>query len=300
MAPFASLLGTARFIVNHPLNRRSPARALGRFVRWQVRSRLVEGPTVHEWVNGARFIVRRGETGLTGNLYAGLCEFEEMGFVLHFLRADDLFVDVGANAGAYTILAGGAIGARGIAFEPAPSTYARLVENVRLNALEARVHCDNRAVGARPGRIAFTTDRDTTNRVLVAEERYPSSAEVEVTTLDEALDGAAPSLLKIDVEGYEPAVLEGARETLRKPELRAAIVELNGAGTRYGFDEAGILAELFALGFRMCSYDPVTRTLALDERRSPGVGNGLFIRDEEFVRRRVSTAPKVRINGFTL
>jgi len=42
----------------------------------------------------------------------------DMGFLLHFLRKDDLFLDVGANIGSYTVLAGGAVGAKSISFEP--------------------------------------------------------------------------------------------------------------------------------------------------------------------------------------
>jgi len=48
-------------------------------------------------VNGSKFLVKTGETGLTGNIYTGLHEFPDMGFLLHFLRAEDLFVDIGAN-----------------------------------------------------------------------------------------------------------------------------------------------------------------------------------------------------------
>jgi hypothetical protein len=44
-------------------------------------------------------------------IYPGVCEFEEMAFVLHYARPTDLFVDVGANIGAYTVLAAGASGA---------------------------------------------------------------------------------------------------------------------------------------------------------------------------------------------
>jgi hypothetical protein len=50
-----------------------------------------------------------GMTGATGNLYVGLHEFEEMAFLLHFLRPGDLFADVGANVGSYTILAAVAV-----------------------------------------------------------------------------------------------------------------------------------------------------------------------------------------------
>src|SRR5712672_1629721 len=99
-----SLINVVRFVISHPLNREHKFRSIVRLAKWQIGSRLVPGAVVYDWVNGSKFLVRSGDTGLTGNIYAGLHEFPDMGFLLHFLREDDLFVDVGANAGSYTIL----------------------------------------------------------------------------------------------------------------------------------------------------------------------------------------------------
>lgn len=196
-----SLLNLIKFITDHPLNREQKLSSIIRFAKWQVGSRLVPGAIVYDWVNGSKFLVRTGETGLTGNIYTGLHEFPDMGFLLHFLRADDLFVDIGANVGSYTILACSAVGARGVAFEPVPSTYERLVENMRLNHLDDKVKCINKGVGAQQGTIAFTSDSDTTNHALASGEQCNNKVTVEVTSLDTALGGADPLLIKIDVEG---------------------------------------------------------------------------------------------------
>src|SRR6188768_213885 len=100
-----SLSQTLRFIADHPLNRQHKSAALLRFLKWQIGIRLLPGRVVYDWINGTSFIVQRGETGLTGNLYCGLHEFSDMAFVLHAVGAGDLFVDVGANVGSYTLLA---------------------------------------------------------------------------------------------------------------------------------------------------------------------------------------------------
>ncbi|MEB3171773.1 MAG: hypothetical protein VKK43_10405, partial [Synechococcaceae cyanobacterium] len=128
-----SLLDTIIFITSHPLNREQKLKSIIRFAKWQIGSRLVRGEIVYDWINGSKFLVKTGDKGLTGNIYTGLHEFPDMGFLLHFLRVDDLFVDIGANVGSYTILACCAVGARGVAFEPVPSTYKKLVENMRIN-----------------------------------------------------------------------------------------------------------------------------------------------------------------------
>jgi len=292
------LIDLVRFVISHPLDRDHKLRSIIRLAKWQIASRLVPGPVVYDWVNGSKFLVRSGETGLTGNIYGGLHEFSEMGFLLHFLREDDLFVDVGANVGSYTILACAAVGSRGIAFEPVPSTYARLVENLRLNHLDERVRTINKGVGARHGSIAFSSDGDTTNHVLVPGERRNGAVTLEVTSLDFALGEDTPALIKIDVEGYETPVLEGAKETLRKPTLHAVIMELNGSGHRYGFDESKVLQMMSDHGFQACSYDPLVRDLLNLEGKNLGSANTLFVRNKAFVAKRLRSSPKVSVLDF--
>jgi FkbM family methyltransferase len=292
-----SILSTIRFITNHPLNREHKLGAIIRFAKWQLGSRLVPGAVVYDWINGSRFLVKTGETGLTGNIYTGLHEFPDMGFLLHFLRSDDLFVDVGANVGSYTILACSAVRARGIAFEPVPNTFYRLVENIRLNHLDEKVKCINKGLGSHEGNIAFTSENDTTNHAVASSEKCENAVNVEVVTLDTALNGNAPSLIKIDVEGYETPVLEGAQKTLEKQELNAVIMELNGSGSRYGYDEARILELMFSYGFRTYSYNPLDRKLINLDGKNLNEGNTLFIRDKSITEERLRTSPIVSVHG---
>lgn len=292
-----ALLDTIRFITGHPLNREHRINAIIRFAKWQISSRLARGAIVYNWVNGARLLVKTGETGFTGNIYTGLHEFPEMGFVLHFLRDEDLFVDVGANVGSYTVLACAAVGARGVAFEPIPGTYARLIENVRLNGLDDKVLCVNQGVGARPGAMAFSSDCDTTNHALAAGEQRDGSVTVQLTSLDIALRGMSPSLIKIDVEGYESQVLEGAQQILENRALNAVIVELNGSGSRYGFDESNIIELLRNHGFLSYSYDPLLRALTPLDGKNSDSGNTVFIRNRPLVEERLAAASKVTVHG---
>lgn len=290
-------LGLLKFITGHPLNRDAKFQSLVRFIKWQIGSRLVSAPVVYDWVNGAKFLVKTGETGLTGNIYTGLHEFPDMGFLLHFLREKDVFVDVGANVGSYTLLACAALGARGYAFEPVPTTYHRLLENIRINHLENRVKCLNVGVGSEQGSLGFTSAMDTTNHALASGEQSENAIIVEVCTLDAALQSETPSLIKIDVEGFETPVLMGASEQLKKPTLQSVIMELNGSGSRYGFEESRILEMMFDYGFRTYSYNPLNRTLINLQEKNMDSGNTLFIRDEAYVTERLTKAPPVIIHG---
>lgn len=294
-----SFLRTAAFILGHPLAKRNPIASLSRYVKWQLGSRMAPGAVVYGWVKRSRLLVHRGETGLTGNIYAGLHEFEDMAFLLHVLRKEDLFVDVGANVGAYTVLACAAVGARVYAFEPVPSTFSRLLDNVRLNRAEHRVQCVNKAIGDAPGVTAFSSADDTTNHALANGEHRGDAIQVELTTLDLAIAGESPTLIKIDVEGYETLVVRGAAGALTASSLLAVIMELNGNGTRYGFNDDQLIATMTGLGFLACTYEPFSRRLApITEGRGTS-GNIIFVRDSDAVQRRLESADAVTVLGGT-
>ena len=294
-----SLFRTMRHITRAPLNRDRKLASVVRFLKWQIGSRLIPGKTMVPWVNNTRFIAGVGEHGLTGNVYEGLCDFKDMGFVLHALNESDFFVDVGANVGAYTILACGAVRARGACFEPVPETYGRLVTNLALNDLRERVQSYNQGVGDSRGVLRFTTGENAMNHVLAEHETTTNMVEVPVDTLDASLS-SAPTMMKIDVEGYETMVFRGATRTFANEQLNALLVELNGSGHRYGFDENPLLETLAGLGFRAYDYDPYARAITPLAKRNNPVGNTLFIRDLDRARQRVREAPPFRILGKSI
>jgi FkbM family methyltransferase len=294
------LLSTLAFIANHPLNRGRKAQALANYFKWQIGSRLVPGQVIYKWINGSRIIVRHGETGVTGNLYCCLHDFADMGYLLHVLTPDDLFVDVGANVGSYTILACAAKGAKGISFEPVPSTFARLMDNLRINNLVERVEARNIGLSDREGELIFTSGEDTTNHIVSGNEQASNAVQVKVLPLDATLEGATPSLLKIDVEGYEMRVLEGARQILGNEGLHSVIMELNGSGRRYGFEDSQIINYMSNFGFSTFRYEPFKRELnavAADDCR---LGNTLFIRGERAIQLRLKQAPRILLGSVWL
>jgi FkbM family methyltransferase len=294
------LLSTLAFIANHPLNRGRKARALAGYFKWQIGSRLVPGQVIHNWINGSRIIVRRGETGVTGNLYCSLHDFADMAYLLHALSPDDLFVDIGANVGSYTILACAAKHARGICFEPVPSTFARLMDNLRINNLCGHVDAKNIGLSDREGDLLFSSGEDTTNHVVADEERLSNVVRIKVLPLDAILNGATPAMLKIDVEGFETPVLKGARQTLRKPGLHSVIMELNGSGRRYGFEDRELVEYMYDLGFSTFRYEPFSRELIGISALDCLSGNAIFIRGAREMQARLRQAPQILVGNVWL
>lgn len=225
-------------------------------------------------------------TGATGNIYLGLHDFPEMAFLLHFLRSQDLFLDIGANVGTYTVLASGHVGCKTFAFEPISSTFQALQKNLEVNRLNSRTKAFECAVGARVGKLKVTSSFDTVNRVVGYWDLSEAAEEVDVITVDEALTNeGVPALVKIDVEGFEAEVIEGMKKTMAKKELKGIIIELNGSGGRYGYNEEKIHETLLQQGFSPFSYEPFKRNLV--RLQTHCAFNTIYLRDLEFVNERI-------------
>lgn len=268
-----------QFVLAHPLNRANKSAALMRYFRWQFGSRLVPGDVLVPFVDKTLLRICPSMTGATGNIYAGLHEFEDMAFVLHLLRENDLFVDVGANIGSYTILAGGAVGTRCVSVEPIKSTFHLLEENINLNRLPGNVQALNMGISKEKGVLRFTAGLDTVNHVVADSEQVDNVVEVPVVTLNELLENQEPLLIKIDVEGFEANVIAGADKVFSKLSLLAVIMELNGSGERYGFDEYPLHEKMLSFGFRSYSYSPFERQLVSLNGKKSNSGNTLYVRN---------------------
>ena len=190
----------AHFFSSHPLTRDAPVKAWARFAVWQLRSRLQQEVLFH-WIAGQRLAVRRGMTGATGNIYAGLHEFADMMACLHFLREGDLFLDIGANVGEYTVLASGVRRATTWAFEPDPITVQYLKRNIAINRLDRLVTVHECALGPVRAEVPFTIGLDTVNKVVTVDNK--NSRTVRQEPLDVMIDAISwPIMIKMDVEGY--------------------------------------------------------------------------------------------------
>jgi FkbM family methyltransferase len=284
-----------KFIWNHPLASKNRVKAFIKFFRWQLSQMIYPHPVSVPFVENSRLIIERGMKGATGNIYTGLAEFEDMSFLLHVLRKGDTFADIGANVGAYTILASKNAGAITYSFEPVLATFNKLKKNIKANDIAPLVYPMLCGVGAKNGLLFFTKKLDTVNHVVYEKNNTINGevAEVPVTTLDEIFIDQQPQLIKIDVEGFEWDVLAGAAKTLLSVNLKAIIIELNGSGKRYGFDDKAIHEKLLANSFHPYIYEPFKRKLS--QLKTYGNFNTLYIKDIDWVSERIQHAPKFKL-----
>ena|GEM_PF-988821 len=172
----------------------------------------------------ARFRVRSGTDDIYNVMPRREADVDD--YIRGHLGSGDTFVDVGANAGYYSVVAGRIVGPRGrvVSIEPVPETFELLRENVALNGLGNVATFANACWNAREG-LTMTLPGGYYGLASLATPLGGRRIPVEAIPLD-ALTADLPSVqvLKVDAEGAELEVLEGAADTLAK--TRFAVLEV--------------------------------------------------------------------------
>jgi len=212
---------------------------------------------------GARLRLYR-HSALARNIYAYGFEKRERIFTSRYLRPGDIFVDVGANMGLFTVIAANQVGSRGrvYSFEPVWRTRQWLEENVHLNQF------DNVSVQA-----LGLSDTEGQMEILVPNNGYDAwsslatpiagtdfhKEQIETTTWDEfckRINGQRVTMMKLDVEGWENRVLDGAEGMLSKEGAPLLQVEFaDAAANSAGSSCQDLYRHLEQLGYRVCKYD---------------------------------------------
>jgi FkbM family methyltransferase len=160
------------------------------------------------------------------------------GFLSAAVKEGNIFYDIGANVGFFSLLAARLVGPQGkvISFEPLPANLLTLRENVQRNRF-CNVQILPLALGAANDEQMFqVSERPTWGKLKgvgsATPDKYLRDIKVIVRRLDDLFSEGAiqpPDFVKIDVEGAEVAVVEGAKETLLRygPTL---MIELHGTG----------------------------------------------------------------------
>lgn len=210
--------GVLRFIWMHPANRHRRVRQIWHAASFQAKGRLLRRPTITRIGSRSLLLVDLHRTAGSRAVYANPPDWPEMFVWQMRLRPDDLFVDVGANVGIYSVLAAD-IGASVIAVEPNQAAASVLQQNLAMNRANAEVYIA--ALSDRAGTVFFDSESDATGHIS------SHGVPVACQTLDELLGDRVAAGVKIDVEGAERLVLEGATRALQEQRLRCVQLEWN-------------------------------------------------------------------------
>jgi len=161
--------------------------------------------------------------------WLGTYELPKQRSLERFVRPGMTLYDIGAQAGFYTLFFSRLVGPTGTvyAFEPCAYEARYLLDHIRLNGLR-NVRVIQAAVWTASGLAALTTDRGQTQNAISSST--DSILQVPTLALDD-LHIPPPDLIKMDVEGAESAVIEGAKRTLQN-HRPIAFVALHGTEQR--------------------------------------------------------------------
>jgi FkbM family methyltransferase len=184
----------------------------------------------------------------------GVLGKEEFTFLSKVVRSGMTIAEVGANQGIYTLyMSRLAAPGRVFAYEPEPVIYDQLAENVRINAA-ANILCqqlaitnENKSSILRPGSLNSGDNRIVDGMAAKTEDIFVNATTLDCLFPDERID-----LIKIDVQGLELQVLEGARELLQRTEEIILLLEYWPYGLNLaGSSAAELLTFLDENGFHL-------------------------------------------------
>jgi FkbM family methyltransferase len=196
--------------------------------------------------------------------YFGVWEPNLTSWLRARLRPGDVFVDVGANIGYFTLLGFRIVGARGsvVAIEASPSIFDALSANIARNRA-ANVRAVNRVAAKQPGmRTVYVGPASHSGLTTVNQDRgWPAESETQAATLPEIVgepEWSNARIIKIDVEGAEDEVARGMVGALQRTRAELeVVVEIHppkGAALFALFRDAGFNAYAMEIDYSPLSY----------------------------------------------
>lgn len=159
----------------------------------------------------------------------------------------EVLYDIGANIGAYTLIAL-ARGARVVAFEPHHENFRELCRNVSLNELEAEATLIPLALSDGPAALRNPNFTGAAGQTMTLARSGGGAISIVAERLDELrrkMSLPLPNHIKIDVDGFELKVLQGAEETFAWPGLRTSLVEIDARAQSSDQDRHSAVCHFF-------------------------------------------------------
>jgi FkbM family methyltransferase len=245
------------------------------------------------------------DSALCRQIYLDSFEPTERHFTKAFLKRGDVYVDVGANLGLFTLIAARLVGPIGhvYALEPSNQTFQRLEENVSLNRFTNVTACQlalsdsERAmemVTSKEGLDAWNSFASPYVGTKFSRENVDATA-WDSFAIEHNLSGRV-SLMKIDVEGWELKVLEGAKQQLSRDDAPVLQVEFTDAAAEAaGSSCRRVYHFLQELGYELCRFCSESGRLVPDAIRESYPYCNLFaVKNRQAAQDRLDASVKAR------
>jgi FkbM family methyltransferase len=290
-------LFTVLHIWRHPMAAGRRFRVFSNVLRWEFMRRRDAHDVASDLSVGASILCPPWSGDSRYYIALGYCDYSEFSFMLALLRAGDLFVDIGAFLGAYSIIAANR-GATVHSFEPSLKNRAPLTRAIEMNGYVDRVTIHPVAIANHSGEAFFSNSWGPGNRLLGdSGDSQGVSQVVQVCRLDDIsvhFDVRELAVLKIDAEGFDIDVLKGGKSFLERHDP-VLIVE---------FWEGGddIRDWLKAAGYSLYTYDCMERKLvgAIVNDKMDGNFIACTQRRRKMIDDRLENSPHIAVNLPTI
>lgn len=238
------------------------------------------------------------DSRLSQMIYCNGFELQERAFLNSFLRRGDVFVDIGANIGLFTLIAACRVGENGrvYSFEPTFETYQRLNENIKINNFNnvysyqwglAETESAGLLFKFQDGYDAWNSfAKPIAGKAFITET--VQCKRLDDFVIENTLLGNV-TMMKIDVEGWETRVIKGAREMLSRKDAPVLMVEFTEEAAKSAGSSCKDLYRLLeGFGYQMSTYNSKSQMLVPDPLRDgyPYI-NLIAAKDHDSIHRRL-------------
>lgn len=260
-------------------------------LKWRLHWMVTDEPQVVSYAETLKINIPKSGSGSL-IYYQGFSEIETATFVRSFLDLGMIFVDVGAHIGEYTLLAAKLVGETGEvhAFEPQPSLFPLLQDSIQINNFD-HVKPNQLALCDHIGEVEFEVFDEPSVSSIKKQSSTKTAAEiirVSTTSLDiySTEIGRKIDLIKVDVEGAEKLVFEGATSLMSRSESEAPawIFEYApNAYAQFGYQTQDLLDLLYQHDYQVYRYSHETGELSDFSPDVPPLGiiNLIAAKDKE-------------------
>lgn len=215
-------------ILLHPFNRSRVLSTVIRLIVWKIFQKAFGQDVIVELENSTKMLIpAKSSYGSIIQYTRGCPDLIETQILLKVLKKDDVFIDVGANIGYYSILALGQ-GATTYSFEPNEALHFYISYSAELNADEKKLHLSSKIVSDHQGYEHFVFEKESEISHIGQLGVHKKAKKLECTSLDSVAtlhNLKSIKLVKIDVEGAEPVVFKGMKKLFTQKKISYLLFE---------------------------------------------------------------------------
>jgi FkbM family methyltransferase len=257
-------------VLNNPMNKGNKLKALLKIIWWKCNQLFFHIPAIVQLTPEAQCICHPESSfgGLV--IYTRFPEYHDMNFIYNLVKTDDIFFDVGANIGTYSLLAASKItNGKIYAFEPVLLNIDKLSQNIKLNNFDNRIEIIEKVVTDSNGIEPFVSCEITEISHIshlngFKEEKHLMLPSVKLDTFAKENGVSYVETLKIDVEGAEYKVLEGFNEYLTEGNVGVLLIELSPKAKFFGIEPTKVFTFLIQRNYNLYTFNRSNRLDLMD------------------------------------